>query len=150
MKGFKFKVNRRLEGDRPYNVGDDREMTAAEAAPMVRSGALTPANKEAEEAVAALLGPKDSWGVRPAMETDHEAVAAAAVSPLTVTEPETPAGRSRRTAAGKDAGAADLNKDAGTEPAAGEAGAAAARATAGEAGAATASKSSGGTAKKRR
>jgi hypothetical protein len=46
----KFRVLRRMDGDRLYEEGDEREMTAAEAKHLVDLGALEPIEAKAEPA----------------------------------------------------------------------------------------------------
>ena len=56
MQEHTFNVHRDMVGDKAYTDGDTRKLTAVDAAALVRSGALTPKGKEAEEAMAEIMG----------------------------------------------------------------------------------------------
>lgn len=67
MKTHKFEVLRRHDGDKEYGPNgpnNERELPAIDAAHLVRAGTLAPKGKEAIDAMAELLGPRENWGVR--------------------------------------------------------------------------------------
>lgn len=104
MKKLKFKCLRHMHGDRAYGPGDKRELSAVDAGPLVRSGAIEPADKEAEKAMMELLSKPAANPVASnrKMDANNARAAAEGVSPV-------PA-KSGQAVAGKDAGNAERNK----------------------------------------
>lgn len=113
MKKYEFEATRQMDGDKTYFAGDTRKLSAIDAAPLVRSGALVPKGKEATEKMTEVLGEAaGNFGVRrvsnAAMDANNRKAAKDGVSP-------TPA-KSGQTARTKDAGNAPRNKADVTTP----------------------------------
>src|SRR5688500_16520713 len=114
---------RRMDGDRSYAKGDTRELSAVDAAPLVRSGALTPKGKAAQEAMAELFEkggtPDRVTPLAPAitdaaMDANNARAAAEGASPTPAKSGQT--AKSVREARAKDAGNAERNKADVTAP----------------------------------
>lgn len=117
MKKFDFEVTRRMDGDRAYSAGDSRKLSALDAAPLVRSGALKPKGKEAEEAMSELFAKGGSPDRRTplapaitdeAMDANNARAAAEGATPPPAKSGQTAA--SVAAALAKDAGDAERNK----------------------------------------
>lgn len=146
MKTYNFICNRRMDGDVAYGPGDTRELSAVDAAQLVRSKALSPADEEAQAAMEKLLGADvNNWGIQPARMTFPDADApaeektlttgAGKAAPAKVVAPKkaTAAKKAVAPAKAKDGGAAPHNKaDVVTPPANGGQGSQQENAAAGE------------------
>ena len=95
MKEYDFTCRRPMHGDEEYAAGATRKLSATDAAVLVRSGALVPKGKAAEDAMRDLLGEETTFGVQrvsdAAMDANNEKAAAAAAPASTASVPKTKA-----------------------------------------------------------
>ncbi len=88
MTEKKFTVHRAMHADgRDYERGDTRTMTEADAAPLVKSGALSPEGEEPAQRAAAV---EHTFGQRPSEVNDGGYTSATGEG---ITLPRTPAAR---------------------------------------------------------
>jgi hypothetical protein len=86
-----YKVLRRLDGsDRAYEIGDTREMTAADAKHLVELGALEPVSGKAAKAP-----PAEETKEEP-VEWEHHEIAKAEEAPLNKAEEPAPVTKTTR------------------------------------------------------